>query len=467
MSKLSIACLLTCTSLGLFAAPPRVGACQIFPADHIFNTRIDSLPVHPDSAAYLQTISSSSRRLHLDLGQSEDMTSSTYYGIPYNITSGATTVWQSLFYSGGWPDESDCAKADHTITRPCNVTSGQPLMPMPPSPKVEGGIETNPANYGDHHILVIDQDKCVLWEAYHSYPHAGGGWDVLSTAAFDLNSNALRPAGWTSADAAGFPIMPLLLRADEASSGEINHALRFTIQSSKIRAAYVWPARHLTSNGGTASSKPAMGQLFRLRADYAIPSNFTTQAKAILTAMQRYGMYIADGGSDMYVSGEPSAQWQSNTISQVQTVPHTMFEAVDLTSISKRSGFSVNSAAVPPANGNFSITAQATGNASNLTLTANIVASAADTGQAGNLYIVASAPGLSSLYALTAQGWQPMRDGNVPVYASVTLGSHSIPVVTAANVSVLPGLLVYGGYGKSQVDMLSGGKFALLWQGLP
>jgi hypothetical protein len=141
----------------------------------------------------------------------------------------------------------------------------------------------------------------VLWESYHSYPHAGGGWDILSAAAFDLGSNALRPAGWTSSDAAGFPMLPLLLRADEANTGEINHALRFTIQSSKIRADYVWPARHLTSNGGASLSKPAMGQLFRLKADYPIPDTAPVQAKAILTVLKRYGMYIADGGSDMYI----------------------------------------------------------------------------------------------------------------------------------------------------------------------
>jgi hypothetical protein len=169
----------------------------------------------------------------------------------------------------------------------------------------------------------------------------------LSSAAFDLRSNALRPAGWTSADAAGFPILPLLLRSDEASSGAINHALRFTIQSSKIRNSFVWPARHHTNNGGSLASKPAMGQLFRLKASYAIPASFTTQARAILTAMQRYGMYIADGGSDMFVQGEPSAQWLSTTISQVQTVPHTAFEAVDLSALMARAGFNADSAAVP------------------------------------------------------------------------------------------------------------------------
>lgn len=329
------------------AAVPTVGSCQVFPANHVFNTRIDALPVHPDSNAYLQTISTGTRRLHLDLGTSEDMSSPTYYGIPYNTTTGPATSWQPLFYTGGWPEESDCALSDHSVARPCVNVANQPSMPMPLNPKVEGGIEPDPNIYGDHHILSVDLDRCVLWEAYHSYPHSGGGWDVLSTAAFDLASNDLRPAGWSSADAAGFPIMPLLLRADEASAGEITHALRFTIQSSKIRAAYTWPARHLTTNGGASLAKPAMGQLFRLRSDYVIPNTFSVQSQAILTAMKRYGMYIADGGSDMYVSGEPSMNWSDTTISEVQTVPHTAFEAVDLTPITQRTGFDANSARVP------------------------------------------------------------------------------------------------------------------------
>lgn len=445
-----------------FAAPPSIGGCQIFPADHIFNTRIDSLPVHTDSAAYLQTISSSARRLHLDLGQSEDMSSAEYYGIPYNVVGGAATTWQPLFYGDGYPDESDCAKVDHSIVRPCVNIGSQPQMPMPASPKVEGGVETNPANYGDHHILVIDQDRCVLWEAYHSYPHTGGGWDVYSTAAFDLNSNALRTAGWTSSDAAGFPILPLLLRADEASSGEINHALRFTIQSSKIRASYVWPARHLTSNGGTSASKPAMGQLFRLRADYVIPTTFNTQSKAILTAMKRYGMYIADGGSDMYVTGEPSTKWLSDTISQVQTVPHTAFEAVDLSPIMARAGFSNNSAAVPGAGTPFSIVAVTIGSPSSLSLNAAITVNSTDVGQSGSLYVVAYAPALG-LYALTSQGWQAVVGGNIAAYANVTLGSHAIPVLADVNVSGLAGLNIFAGYGRSLSDMLAGSKYALIY----
>jgi len=156
----------------------------------------------------------------------------------------------------------------------------------------------------------------------------------------------LRPVTWSSADAAGFPILPLLLKADEATSGEIKHALRFTILTSKIRGSYAWPATHESSNG-TSTSQPPYGQLFRLKASYTIPSTFNTQSRAILTAMKTYGMYIADGGSDMYVTGEPSASWLDTTFGDVQSVPASQFEAVDLSPIEARAGWSATSAAVP------------------------------------------------------------------------------------------------------------------------
>jgi hypothetical protein len=199
-------------------------------------------------------------------------------------------------------------------------------------------------------MLLLDTDACRLWELYHCYPDPNGGWDIFGAASFDLTSDALRPAGWTSADAAGFPILPLLLRADEASSGVIRHALRFTIASSNIRSTYVWPARHLTTNGTMSTTLPPMGQLFRLQASYAIPSTFGTQSRAILQALKTYGMYIADGGSNMYVTGEPSAAWADATFSEVQSVSSAQFEAVDLSGIAARPGFDPNSARVPPGN---------------------------------------------------------------------------------------------------------------------
>ena len=345
------------------ATPPTgrtLGGCQILPTDHIFNTPIDTLPVHASSAAFVTTIGN--RNIHLDLGTSTDMTSAEYYGIPYNTVNGKSLTWTRGSYSSTdtanmtWDPlpETDCvdqsSAGSHTIVSPCLATSApKPWLPIPAAPLVEGGIDTDPSQpYGDHHVLIIDSDACRLWELYHCYPSAGGGWDIFGSATFDLNSNKLRPADWTSADAAGFPILPLLLLASEASSGEIKHALRFTISSSSIRNQYVWPARHLTSNGTMSASLPPMGQLFRIKSSYQIPSTYNTQSRAILQALKTYGMYIADGGSNMYIQGDPSAAWLDTTFSQVQSVGSSQFEAVDLAPIMIRAGFDPDSAAVPP-----------------------------------------------------------------------------------------------------------------------
>jgi hypothetical protein len=238
--------------------------------------------------------------------------------------------------------------ADHAVTSPCTGSAASKAQfPIPSAPLIEGGIVTDPAQpYGDHHLLLLDVDACSLWELYHVYPSTKNGWDIFGSAYFDLESNALRPEGWTSADAAGFPIMPLLLRADEASSGTIRHALRFTIESSKIRAEFTWPARHLTGNA-SSGSLPPMGQAFRIKSSYVIPSRFNTQSRAIIQALKTYGMYLADGGSSMYIQGEPSANWQDDTFSQVQSVSSSEFEAVDLSPIAARPGFDPDSAAVP------------------------------------------------------------------------------------------------------------------------
>jgi hypothetical protein len=196
-------------------------------------------------------------------------------------------------------------------------------------------------------MLMLDTDSCRLWELYHCYPNTSGGWDIFNSSTFDLKSNALRPADWSSADAAGFPILPLLILESEASSGEIRHALRFTIDSRSIRNQYVWPARHLTSNGTLSTNLPPMGQLFRIKASYQIPSSYGAQSRAILQALKTYGMYLADGGSNMYIQGNPSPNWQDSTFSQVQSVSTSQFEAVDLAPIMNRAGFDPNSAAVP------------------------------------------------------------------------------------------------------------------------
>jgi hypothetical protein len=329
-----------------------LGGCRMFPANHIFNTPIDGLPVDPNSAAYISTIGAT-RKIHLDLGTTTDPTSSEFYGIPYNLVAGNSLSWPAVAYTSPNPDydwdpteESDCADGSKAIVSPCTI--GSPHLPFPATPVVEGGLSTAADHLpdGDHHLLVLDTDACRLWEGYHVY-RPGGSYQIFGSATFDLGATDMRTDGWTSADAAGFPILPLLLRGDEATAGAIQHALRFTIQSSKIRVGYVWPATHLTNNGTSSTSLPPMGQLFRLKASFTIPATANIQTRAILTALKTYGMYLADGGSDMYISGTPDAAWEDDTFSAVQAVDASQFEAVDITAITSRAGWSATSAAVP------------------------------------------------------------------------------------------------------------------------
>ncbi len=316
-----------------------LGSCSIFPSDFIFNTPIASLPPDPNSGTYITTIGMTGK-LHLDLGTETDQSKSDYYGIPSNVVNGNSLTWQTAkFNDSDDGDESDCGNSSHAVVSPCNVS---PVLPIPGSPLVEGGINTGD---GDHHMLVVDADNCRLWELYNA--EQPNSWTIDQSSTWDLTSDALRPDTWTSADAAGFPIYPLLLRAAEADTGTINHAFRFTAENADIRNTYVWPARH-EANSGTSTSLPQMGQLVRLKASYQIPSSYNTQSKAILTAMQTYGMYLADNGSSWYVQGEPSADWQDDTFDQVQSVAGSNFEAVDITAITSRSGFDMNSGKVPP-----------------------------------------------------------------------------------------------------------------------
>jgi len=189
-------------------------------------------------------------------------------------------------------------------------------------------------------VLVVEQGACRLWEAFHTY-RLNGQWYSLSSAAWDLRSMALRPAGWTSADAAGLPITPLLVKASEASSGEIRHALRVTLRDEVLARSYQWPARHYA--GGDTPGGIPFGALLRLRADFQIPANWTTQAKAIAQAAKRYGMYVADIGSDFYVQGEPSVRWDEATFSQLRAITLASMEFVDLGAVTADPRFHADS----------------------------------------------------------------------------------------------------------------------------
>ena len=347
----------------LLAQATTLAGCPMFPPQAIFNTAIDSaagFPAHAQSEAWKRLIRSdggSGLHLHLDMGRSENPDRpDTYWGIPFNIVDGsaASTEWLPFSFAptdpnddmSGWPDESDCARPDgaggHKLRRGCaGVKSPRFPFPLPEAMKIEGGTCDMAAGsgcpYNDRHLLVLETGTCRLWESYYTY-RGRNGWHHSGVAAWRLNQMAMRPAGWTSADAAGLPILPLLLRAEEASSGEITHALRVTFRNGVMRNQYVWPASHQA--GLSPPQNIPFGALLRLRADFVIPAGWNPQARAIARALQVHGAYVADNGSDLYVQGEPSALWKAATFEQLQgALTLDRFEFVDLGPITGQPGF--------------------------------------------------------------------------------------------------------------------------------
>ena len=331
---------------------PTIGGCEVFPASAVFNTRIDDLvrfPAHPSSATWISKIGTS-RALHMDFGNNVNQANyATYYGIPYNVVDGtaATTAWPTVSFAqngGGWPDESHCATPDatHSIKQCSTELVADRRFPYPNADiiKTESGACNDPASCGDRHVLVLEKGACRLWESYFSYK-VNNQWAALSTAAWDMKTNAMRPAGWTSGDAAGLPMLPLLMRADEAAAGAIRHAFRVTFRDSVLANTYVWPARH-AAGGATAGGIP-FGALLRLKSDFAIPATWSVQSKAVALAMQRYGVYVSDIGSDAYFTGEPSASWSATTISELQHITMSSFEFVNTGAITSNPKFNVNS----------------------------------------------------------------------------------------------------------------------------
>lgn len=275
--------------------------CPLFPADNIWNTRIDLLPVHPQSEAYIDAIGRDTP-FHADFGSGIwPPENGGPIGIPFVVVPAGQEGVSVDFY---YPEDSDPGP-----------------YPIPPNPPIEGGPDAD----GDRHILIVQEETCRLYELYDAHPREDGGWDAGSGAIFDLQSNALRPAGWTSADAAGLPILPGLVRYEEVTAGEIAHALRFT--APQTQRAFVWPARHFASDL-TDSDFPPMGQRFRLRADFDM-SEFDPAVQVILRAMQRYGLILADNGSPWYISGVPDERWDNDLLRQLGRMTGSDFEAVD------------------------------------------------------------------------------------------------------------------------------------------
>ena len=268
-----------------------------FPADNAWNTPVDNLPVDPNSANLIASIGMSTS-LHPDFGANY---LGRTFGIPYVVVRGTQPLVPVSFT---YADQSDPGP-----------------YPIPKNAPVEGGRGSN----GDRHVLIIDRDKWKLYETWSSYPQADGSWRDGSGAIFDLNSDALRPAGWTSADAAGLPIFPGLVRYDEVvGRGEIDHALRFTVQHT--REAYVSPARHWASSN-TSVNLPPMGMRVRLKASVDI-SSYPPDVQVILTAMKKYGMFVADNGSNWYVSGVADSRWNDNDMNTLKQIKGSDFEVV-------------------------------------------------------------------------------------------------------------------------------------------
>jgi len=271
-----------------------LGGCTIFPADNPWNQDITSLAVHANSATYLSNMSPTSK-FHPDWGTMTDG-----YGFPFG--SGTGNAPQPITWTASWgPTESD--------PLPCPTGSNQFCYPIPRDVNlIEGGASASTDS--DRHVLYIDTagapDNCTLYELYNAQnPTGSSGWTAANGAIFHLGSNALRPDGWTSADAAGLPILPGLVRFDETvNQGEIRHAIRFTVSSTSN--GYIHPATHMAGSSNT--SLPPMGLRLRLKASFDT-STFTGPTLVILTAMKKYGIIVADNGSNWFISGESNEGW--------------------------------------------------------------------------------------------------------------------------------------------------------------
>jgi hypothetical protein len=291
---------------------PDLGSCQVFPdppaslsprapslpTEAAWNQDISKAPRDPRSNAYIAYINShGGDALHPDFG------SPRAYGFPYSVV-GAGQRMLPIHYTA-YGDESDPGP-----------------FPVPTGAPVEGGKRSD----GDRHVLVVDRAGCRLYELYRAFyvakprPH----WNADSGASWDLRSAARRPDGWTSADAAGLPIFPGLVRYDEASSGEIDHAIRITFEST--RNAWVHPASHCAGDTAAASAPP-MGLRLRLRAGYGL-GGFSGLAKAIALAMKRYGLIVADNGSNWFFSGTSDRRWDDDNLNQLKRLPGSAFEVV-------------------------------------------------------------------------------------------------------------------------------------------
>jgi hypothetical protein len=277
-----------------------LGGFRPFPNDNAWNLEVSSVAVDSNSTSIINDFVGASTGLHADFGSGQYQGSNI--GIPYTVVDGNQALADIHFTAYG--DESDPGP-----------------MPVPPNAAIEG--DPNPGS-GDRHVLVLDKDNCFLYELYSSYPGSNGSWNAASAAVWDLLATEQRPWGWTSADAAGLPIIPGLARYDEVAAGEIKHALRFTLSQSS--ASVVLPATHFA---GSSNGAPPMGMRMRLKSSFYI-STYPANVKVILTAMKKYGLILADNGSPMYISGAPDSRWNNDDLHTLSQVPASAFDVLQL-----------------------------------------------------------------------------------------------------------------------------------------
>jgi hypothetical protein len=289
---LVIGLFLVCCATASGVTVPVAAGCPVFPANNPWNQRVDALPVAANSAELIASMGLSTG-LHPDFGSG--LWDGAPIGIPYDVVTKKTPRARVRFE---YADESDRVK-----------------YPIPRGVHIEGG--------GDRHALLLDRSACRLYELF-ALRRTPSGWTAGSGATWSLWSNKLRPAGWTSADAAGLPIFPGLARYDEVARGVIRHALRFT--ASRTRRAYVYPARHYASSSDDPALPP-MGLRVRLKASVDI-STFPKQARVVLQALKTYGMILADNGSNWYISGAPSPNWNNDDLHALGRISGSMFEVV-------------------------------------------------------------------------------------------------------------------------------------------
>ena len=283
------------------AASPTLAGCAVFPADNPWNRDVSCDPVDANSDQYIASINEGAQFLHADFGSNPD------WGIPYSVVPGSQPFVPIVFTE--YPDESDPGP-----------------YPVPADAAIEGGSDST----GDRHVLVLNSGNCQLYELYHAFQDTNGpGWHAGSGAIFDLSSNRLRPEGWTSADAAGLPILPGLVRYDEVESGQITHAVRFTVW--RTQHAYVHPATH-AAGATTDPAYPPMGMRVRLKASYDL-TQFSGPARVILSALKRYGMMVADNGQSWFITGASDPRWNDADLDQLKTVPGSAFEVIQVGTI--------------------------------------------------------------------------------------------------------------------------------------